>query len=1064
MHESTLADYTFLPWLRQGIAGEISNPDDVNHPPVGERAAVTVQFKVNEQPVSKAVELIGPGDITGINPRAIVKTEPRNWITDFEPNYLPYIEFYEEDFPWRYTPAAPVGALDQSRLRPWLALIVLSEEEFKDDKAAGPLPAIKITADAETVFPKPEQIWAWAHVHVNKNILEGAPNITHATTSGEADAGVDRLEAILAENPDNASSRLICPRKLKKNTAYHAFLIPSFEPGRLTGLGQTTTLNALASSWGNGQTDYPVYYRWYFRTGERGDFEFLVDLLEPRPVDKRVGIRDMDMQTPLYEVDGMTGDFSVVGLEGALKSPKTEPFPVDWPPAGANFDPPLEEGSEENFLIQLEEKVNLQFTVQQQLPPGNPSHPDPIVSPPLYGKWHAKAEKLRVQEPGWVNELNKDPRNRTAAGNGTNVIQQNQERYMQQAWSQLGDVLQANQKIRQLQLALTASFQIYQKHFVPMAETQLLLFTLPVHAKILGSPTTIAQQVKESRLPMAVLDPAFRKITRPRGAVMKKAAPLSAVKPVEMIALLNDNKLSAAPVLEDAKSALNLNGSVEAIAVRGLPDWLQKLLAQKVMRWILAGLMLLVLLLTPLIGLMGVAVSFAAVGAILVASERLANRITAADTFKEENWKPEAVNRIAARPNFSLSAYGTPMPAVSGEPGKDSVEAGNFRAALKDMYAFTQSDPPPLLPKAAFALDNAAQKIRTALNPVNAITGRTKYVVKIPASVSDAYLKPRKTIVPIMAHPVFADPMYRPLRDVSAELLVPNLALIPNNTVSLMEVNERFIESYLVGLNHEMGRELLWREYPTDQRGSYFRQFWDVGDRINRDKTKTDKEIEEAFLDVKPLHTWVPASALGEHGNLPAIPGAQPGEERLVVVVRGDVLKKYPTAVIFAQKAMWSTDGKGNDIRVLDDTDPAHNLQDPVFKAEIEPDIKFLGFNLTASIVKGSPVLAAGDPGWFFVIQERPGEPRFGLDNKSHDTPLLAAQWNDLAWEHLENFDTLNFIDLDKSVATTLTSTPPSPMQAPDNEIIWGRNAADMAYILYQVPVMVAFHAADMLE
>ena len=32
----------------------------------------------------------------------------------------------------------------------------------------------------------------------------------------------------------------------------------------------------------------------------------------------------------------------------------------------------------------------------------------------------------------------------------------------------------------------------------------------------------------------------------------------------------------------------------------------------------------------------------------------------------------------------------------------------------------------------------------------------------------------------------------------------------------------------MVGLNHEFARELLWREYPTDQRGSYFRQFWDV--------------------------------------------------------------------------------------------------------------------------------------------------------------------------------------------------------------------------------------------
>ena len=55
---------------------------------------------------------------------------------------------------------------------------------------------------------------------------------------------------------------------------------------------------------------------------------------------------------------------------------------------------------------------------------------------------------------GWVDELNRDPRLRTPAGAGTQVIQKEQEKFMQQAWAQLGDLLQTNQKIRQLQLGL----------------------------------------------------------------------------------------------------------------------------------------------------------------------------------------------------------------------------------------------------------------------------------------------------------------------------------------------------------------------------------------------------------------------------------------------------------------------------------------------------------------------------------------------------------------------------------------------------------------------------------
>ena len=50
----------------------------------------------------------------------IVRTEPLNWITNFEPNYLAFLEFYDEDFAWRYTPAAPNGV----KLRPGCLLLV----------------------------------------------------------------------------------------------------------------------------------------------------------------------------------------------------------------------------------------------------------------------------------------------------------------------------------------------------------------------------------------------------------------------------------------------------------------------------------------------------------------------------------------------------------------------------------------------------------------------------------------------------------------------------------------------------------------------------------------------------------------------------------------------------------------------------------------------------------------------------------------------------------------------------------------------------------------------------
>ena len=46
-------------------------------------------------------------------------------------------------------------------------------------------------------------------------------------------------------------------------------------------------------------------------------------------------------------------------------------------------------------------------------------------------------------------------------------------------------------------------------------------------------------------------------------------------------------------------------------------------------------------------------------------------------------------------------------------------------------------------------------------------------------------------------------------------------------TVGLLETNARFVHAYMCGANHAFAGELLWREYPTDQRGTYFRRFWD---------------------------------------------------------------------------------------------------------------------------------------------------------------------------------------------------------------------------------------------
>src|SRR5262249_58111463 len=93
---------------------------------------------------------------------------------------------------------------------PWLALIVLTEAEFTDkgQLPGRPLPFIEIGNVA--TLPPPEQLGAWAHVHVNRTITASDTEIV----SNDMAAVLPRLASAVAAHPDLACSRLMCPRRL----------------------------------------------------------------------------------------------------------------------------------------------------------------------------------------------------------------------------------------------------------------------------------------------------------------------------------------------------------------------------------------------------------------------------------------------------------------------------------------------------------------------------------------------------------------------------------------------------------------------------------------------------------------------------------------------------------------------------------------------------------------------------------------------------------------------------------------------------------------------------------
>ncbi|AVZ71005.1 hypothetical protein SLUN_00785 [Streptomyces lunaelactis] len=1019
---SDIGTYSFLPWLRRGVANLITAaPGGATRASIGVDLTLTgdaVGGGTTTLPVHRDVELYGPGDVIGLDARSIVRTEPRAGITDFEPNYLPFVEFYDEDLPWRYTPAPPDGS---KRLRPWLALVVLADDEFTEGTATGkPLPFV-IVGDSG-VFPAAGELWAWAHVHVN-----GGLDAAGEVVSDDMAQVLPRFDEVVGANPDLGLSRLLCPRRLRPNTAYHAFVMPAFESGRLAGLGLDpgATPAAMQPAWGDyanrGEPPHYCYYhRWQFRTGTVGDFEYLVRLLKPRRMDPHVGQRDMDVRKPLPGLPGIDvpGLGGMLRLGGALRVPQINLDELAQAEAERyeNWDTPFPHP----FQRALADLVEL----GDDYAAGDAADPDPVVTPPLYGRWHAQTSRLlEATAPqltgNWVHELNLDPRFRATAGFGTAVVQDNQETYLAAAWDQVGAVQAANKRIRLGQLAREVAASIHRRHLAAQVAAdpgRVLAITAPVHPRIVHSGVTVAHGLAASLVAKGPLSAAMRRISRP-GSTVVRALTRRGDPPRRLLAAIAAQKATAAR---------------PKTAPPGVPTS----------------------------------------AVVLRALSR--HRDTAAFQLALDERKPELVTELPRYERFTLSDPGKDVPTMD-PTATDSRVGARYKTGIRGnaelIRASAEAGVEPGRP--GIAVDGLAKAALGLVDPDVTVPRRVLAGLTIPARFRPVVVASFREV---MAYPEIDLPMYRPLADKSSELFLPNLNLIPPDSISMLETNQRFIEAYLVGLNHEMARELLWREYPTDQQGSYFRQFWDPSHQLPV-PGETGAARRERLRDIPPLHQWPLTSTLGEHDHRELGSGTG-GRDEVVLVIRGDLLKRFPTAVIYAQKAKWRRTADGaidpgaerelDDLTSAEELDPPlSKLRMPLFGAKVEPDISFLGFDLTAEEARGQdPSVPDPDAGWFFVLRERPGEPRFGLDI-ARDGNLNV--WNDLAWDDVA--PGVPFIPAGPTAATRHLAEPTGAdaekhdQWTEDRFLHWGPdlNASEVAYILYQAPVLVAVHAGELI-
>jgi hypothetical protein len=957
----TTANYVFLPWVRQGAASGIQTPDSLSANQGGV-VLVPVKLRINDtDDIDRQVRLYGPGDVTGIDPQQVIRTEPRHLATGFEPNYFPAIEFDRPDFPWLFTPAQanPTG-----KLRPWLCLVIVRKQAgvaLRTDRNLS-VSILEISAPARPgqELPDLSESWAWAHAQVTG-------------------ASKDSLKASsLTGDPALTLSRLLCPRRLDPLTEYLACVVPTFDLGRKAGLGLPilpADEQKLQPAWVSGvqspsQVTLPVYFHWEFRTGAGGDFEELVQRLRARPLSDQVGKRPINISQPGFNITPTLPSGTTLQMEGALRIPMPSPSvpnlpPVDWP-----------NGTQPLFQTALKPILDAPSQIVLE---GN----DPLLAPPIYGSWLAARHTVNVPPAAqtWLDELNLDPRHRAIAALGTQVVQTQQEQLMASAWEQLGEIDRINQVKRQAQLARAVNGIYFTRHLSQFSAEALLKVVAPAQSRVvvetidtsnIKTRALLTRRISESVIPDRAVSAPIRRFTSPQGFISTRFQ-LADALPIAIVAKLNSNPANV------ARQRIEVAGPVTIDRVSDHPTIIFEI--------------------TP--GLKQ-AIRFEKASTTLNAGPKLGK-------FK-----------IAAEGDEAtlITALLSPVELT------DSPDARVFREAAKAHQTSIQSALMSFLtaPASPMKLSDTKANLLQSLNPQKTMNARVQAQLRI-VGVSQMRDDP---LEPILDAPEFPQAMYEAVRDLSQDFLFPGLEHVLPDTVALLETNSKFVESFLVGLNTEMSRELLWRNYPTDQRGTYFRHFWDTSSSPNPSDDTDDIDMISQWGDRK----------LGQNAS---------AGEQLVLLIRSELLRRYPNSVIYAVKAEKVETGN------LSRKDLSRKPEDerhPLFRGTLKPDVTFLGFNLTKEE-------AIAEPGWFFVIQQQPTEPRFGLDVAKFDEerPTLPT-WDNLSWRHLANTEE----ELKRLSHASINTVLPDISTAK-----WGKNSSHQAYITLQRPVRIAIHAKDMI-
>jgi hypothetical protein len=775
-----------------------------------------------------------------------------------------------------------------------------------------------------------------------------------------------------------AFARLLCPRKLEPGRGYRACLVPATRGGRLAGLSPTGAgADEPGRAWevaDGGEVALPVYYSWEFGTAPGGDFEDLVRRLGPAEDVSALNGIEVDLRRPWPGADSLTGTdgpatLLVSGAVRPLGSGSGEPAPTATP---------LTPQARQDFVARLSRQVDQPANLLAGLDPDALDDTVGAVSPPIYGGRHALVDRveanpeLPLADLGWTTELNLDPVRRIAAGLGAQYVRRHQETLMARAWEQVGAIREANRRRAMAELASHVAGSLHRRHVATLQPGELLAFAAPAAPRTpTGAQTTLALEMAASPLPQDAASTPFARALRPAGRLAQRSG--TTMTSVVTRALRGEVTVpDPQPVLAPAVDPVLVD-----VSALGPGDAARQLILLDAARRVAAvnelgeGAQLLSARLATVSGLDPSAVAAGDVAAVAI----------------------QVSDRMEDIRELVTSVVATDFAAVAAPDGRSVTTIG-----------------------VQISADLLAGRLVDALAPRDRHARRLASRVRVPAALD------RPDLCPVMAYPTFPAPMALAMLAETPEWFLPGLGGFPPEKVTLLEADDAFIESYLVGLNHEFMSELLWREYPTDRRGSPFRRFWP----------------RPADADVPELHTW--NQQLGQNVLLQ-------GEEFALVLVRGEVVRRFPDMVVSAVRAVLP--GPPPTLPQVS-TSPV-DVRPTMFVVPIDAATVMYAVGVGPDELAAPMTEAA--PGWFIVFQEHDYRMRFGFDI-SNDA---VTSWEDLDWPTVQSHTRPGFAD----VSHVITVDPEAAAG-----LAWGpgSDSTQVARISLQAPFAVAIHANRLLR